>query len=86
MEANTSIDYRNLYEQSQLRILTLEQQLAQLQKMIFGSRHERYVPADNPPSQLTLDMQAESVATCNIAEAKKITYVRSNTTIEQKPL
>lgn len=86
MEFNTSIDYRDLYEQSQLRILTLEQQLAQLQKMIFGSRHERYVAADSHPSQLTLDMQAESVATCNIAEAKKITYVRSNTTVEQKPL
>ncbi len=86
MEAKASIDYRDLYEQSQLRILTLEQQLGQLQKMIFGSRHERYVAAESNPSQLTLDMQAESIAACNIAEAKKITYVRSNTTIEQKPL
>ena len=86
MELNNSKDYRDLYEQSQLRILTLEQQLGQLQKMIFGSRHERYVPAENHPSQLTLGMQTETVAACNVADAKKITYVRSNTTIEQKPL
>ena len=86
MEAKASIDYRDLYEQSQLRILTLEQQLRQLQKMIFGSRHERFVPADINPSQLALDLQVEQAASCNIAEAKKISYIKSNTTIEQKPL
>ncbi len=46
MESLASIDYRSLYEQSQLRIVDLEQQLAQLQKMIFGSRQERFIPSD----------------------------------------
>ncbi len=86
MQPATSIDYKQLYEQSQLQILLLTQQLDQLKKMIFGSRHERFVPTDINPSQLALDIQVEQAATCNIAEAKKISYIKTNTTIEQKPL
>lgn len=86
MQPATSIDYKELYEQSQLQILTLSQQLEQLKKMIFGSRHERFVPTDINPSQLALDIQVEQAATCNIADAKKITYIKANTSIEQKPL
>jgi transposase len=93
MQPATSIDYKELYEQKsaayeqvQIQLLTLTQQLDQLKKMIFGSRHERFVPTDINPSQLALDIQVEQVATCNIAEAKKITYIKANTSIEQKPL
>jgi transposase len=93
MQPATSIDYKELYEQKsaayeqvQIQLLTLTQQLGQLKKMIFGSRHERFVPTDINPSQLALDIQVEQVATCNIAEAKKITYIKANTSIEQKPL
>lgn len=86
MQPATSIDYKELYEQSQLQILTLSQQLDQLKKMIFGSRHERFVPTDINPSQLALDIQVEHAVTCNIADAKKITYIKANTSIEQKPL
>ena len=46
MEPNFSIDYKSLYEQSLLRLTALEQQLQQLRKMIFGSRHERFIPSD----------------------------------------
>lgn len=49
---SAGIDYKALYEQSQVRIIALEQQLARLQKMIFGSRHERFVPSDINPSQV----------------------------------
>ena len=86
MQTATSIDYKSLYEQSQLQILSLNQQLDQLKKMIFGSRHERFIAADVNPSQLTLDIQAEQTGTCNIAQARKITYIKTNTTIEQKPI
>lgn len=86
MEPTVSIDYKSLYEQSQLRLTALEQQLQQLQKMIFGSRHERFVPADINPSQLSLNIQAEQVAAVSISDAKKITYVRTGISIEQKPL
>lgn len=93
MEPTVSIDYKRLYEQekeanNQFRIefAQLKQQLVQLQKMIFGSRHERFVPADINPSQLSLDIEAEQVAAVSISDAKKITYVRTNASIEQGPL
>ena len=86
MQTAANIDYKPLYEQSQLEISELRNQLDQLKKMIFGSRHERFVPTDINPSQLSLDIQSEQTAICNIADAKKITYIRTNTTIEQKPL
>jgi hypothetical protein len=37
METATPIDYKALYEQSQLQVLELTQQLQQLKKMIFGA-------------------------------------------------
>jgi transposase len=86
MQAATSIDYKSLYENSQLRIVTLEHQLAQLKKMIFGSRHERFLPSDVNTSQLSLNIEAEAIATCSVADAKKISYIKTNVAIEQKPL
>ena len=86
MQTAANIDYKPLYEQSQLEISELRNQLDQLKKMIFGSRQERFVPTDINPSQLSLDIQSEQTAICNIADAKKISYIRTNTTIEQKPL
>ena len=86
MQAASGIDYKSLYEASQLRIIALEQQLAQLQKMIFGSRHERFIPSSADASQLALDIQAESVAGCSVVDTKKISYIKSNVTVEQKPL
>ena len=86
MEHTASIDYKSLYEQSQLRIVALEQQLQQLQKMIFGSRHERFVPAGANPSQLSLDIQSEPIASVRAMDAKKITYTRTTASVEQKPI
>ena len=43
---------RALYEQAQQEIAYLEQQLAELKRLIFGSRSERFVPTD--PKQLAL--------------------------------
>lgn len=77
-----------LEEHHQLKLVVsgLQQQLAQLQKMIFGTKHERFVPVEVNPSQLTLDIEAEPIATCSLVEAKKITYTRTNVSVEQKPL
>lgn len=86
VQAAPSIDYKSLYEQSQLRIVTLEQQLSQLQKMIFGSRNERFIPSQHSTSQLSLDIQAEAIASCSVAEAKRVNYVKTNMLVEQKPL
>jgi transposase len=85
-----NIDYEALYRQSeslnhslQVQVLQLQQQLSQLQKMIFSSGHERF---EVNPSQLSLDIQADQTATCSIADTKKIAYTRTSVSAEQKPL
>ena len=104
MQTVTSIDYKCLYEQSQLKIAALEQQLqklhelseiklielkqqlAQLQKMVFGSKHERFIPSSPDALQLALGIQAETIASCSVVDAKKISYIKTNIAIEPKPL
>lgn len=83
---STAPDYKALYEQSQLRLLALEQQLAQLQKMIFGSKQERFVPVDPSSPQLSLDIQSEPVATSMITSCKPVSYVRHTVAVDAKPL
>ena len=86
MHPATSTDYKALYEQAQLQIIQLQQQLNQLQKMIFGSKQERFIPIDANTKQLSLDIQAESVTACSITSAQKITYTRTNAAVEPKQL
>lgn len=86
MQSTSSPDYKALYEQSQLRIVALEQQLQQLQKMIFGSRHERFVPVDKNHPQLSLEITADPVATGTITSTQKISYTRNTVAIENKPV
>ena len=93
MENIVTPDYKLLYETSealnnqlQVKLVGLQQQLSQLQKMIFGSKQERFVPADINPAQLSLAIEAETVAACSVTEAKKISYTKTTATVEQKPL
>jgi transposase len=86
MQPAAAADYKSLYEQSQLRIVALEQQLQQLQKMIFGSRHERFIPSSANDPQLSLDIKAEATATASVTSTKQVSYTRTNITVEQKPL
>ena len=76
-------DYQHLYEDAatkledlQIKYEALQQEILQFKKMIFGSRHERFIPAANNTAQLALDLQTESAAQCSITDAKKITYIR----------
>ena len=60
----------------------LKQQLAQLKKMIFGSKHERFVPVDNPYSlQLSLGLECETIEQCKITDATKVEYIRTKTQV-----
>jgi len=86
MQVAAQPDYKTLYEQAQLQIIGLQQQLSQLQKMIFGSRQERFIPADVNTTQLSLDIQADPIAACNISSAQKISYTRTNITVEPTPI
>ena len=83
---SVAIGYKSLYEQSQFEIIQLKQQLAQLQKMIFGSRHERFIPSDTNPSQLSLDIPVQAVAPGTITSTKQVSYTRHTVAIESKPL
>ncbi len=74
-------DYKTLYEQSQAEITFLKQELAKLKQLIYGSRHERFIPSNNNPAQLALAIQAEEVAQCNITSVKKIEYTKVKTEV-----
>lgn len=43
----THTDYKALYEQSQLQIQSLQLQLTELKKMIFGSKGEKFITSSN---------------------------------------
>ena len=91
MEATGNIaDYKVLYDELhiihdalEVRFASLVHELAQMKKMIFGSRHERFVPTDdnNPSPQLTLALDAETIATCKITDVKKLTVTRTKTEV-----
>jgi transposase len=88
----TAVDYKVLYEQSvelhaeytkklDLQIAALQQELANLKRLIFGSKNERFIPAENSPSQLSLNIQTDAVAECSVTKTQKIEYVRNTTVI-----
>ena len=73
----TDINYKNLCEQLQAENAFLKQELAQLKKIIFGSKQERFVASDAIiPGQLSLNIQAEAIAAVKITDAKKISYTK----------
>jgi transposase len=70
-------DYKVLYEEVILKYETLEHEIAQLKKLIYGSRHERFIPTQNNTAQLALDIQTEQTAACRIIETKQISYTKN---------
>ena len=72
MKAATTADYKALYEELKPKYEVLFYEVAQLKKMIFGSRHERFVPA-SPESQLTLGLAVDAIATEVETEQIKVT-------------
>lgn len=76
-ELTTDIDYKSLCEQLRTENAFLKQELAQLKKIIFGSRQERFMPTDaSITQQLSLNVEAEAIAAVKIADAKKISYTK----------
>jgi transposase len=60
--------------EQEAEILYLKQELAQLKRMIFGSKSERHIGGD--PSQLSLGLDVEAV-TSPEKETEQITYTRN---------
>lgn len=91
----TAVDYKVLYEQSvqlhaeytkklDLQITALQQELANLKRLIFGSKNERFVPAESSPSQLSLDIHTDAVAACSVTKTQKIEYIRNTNQITKE--
>lgn len=76
MNTSTAIDYKTLYEQSQLRVVTLQHELEQLKRLIYGSRQERFVPSHNTTAQLSLDISTQTTLPTP-ATVQKVAYTRT---------
>src|SRR5690349_16328557 len=82
MELAVNTDYKPLYEaekahrqQQEVALAAMRQELDGLRRMIFGSRSERFVPAQPPnPAQLSLELDPEVVAPA--PQTRQITYER----------
>jgi transposase len=81
----TATDYKSLYEESTLEIVSLKHEIANLKRLIFGSKSESFIAQNTPSTQLTLDIQAEAVATCSVIKAQKIEYTRQQLEIKKNP-
>src|SRR4051794_9950194 len=93
--AEQHTDYKALYEQQsaankelQLAVASLTHQLHQLQKMIFGSKSERFVPAtaDAVSAQLSLALDADTITQCKIMDATKVSYIRTKAELTDNTL
>ena len=77
------LDYKALYETQLVQIDLLKAELAQLKRLIFGTKSEGFHP-DPQAAQLSLAMQTDVTATTSIIGAKKIAYTRIQT--ETRPI
>jgi len=77
----TAVDYKVLYEETAVKYEALRHELDNLKRLIYGSKNERFIPANATPSQLSLSIQADEVAQCSIITAKKIAYIRNTTQV-----
>lgn len=82
--ATNDINYKVLYEDLLVKYEGLLHEVNNLKKMIFGSKNERFIPEENNPVQATLNLAAETVSSCKIIDAKKITYTRISTEVTEK--
>ena len=94
MQQASTTDYKALYKQAQatnaglqIQLVQLTQQLAQLQKIIFGSRQERFVPEEaQQHPQLRLQLTADPVASPVVTSSKQISYTRHTVVTPAEPL
>jgi transposase len=78
------VDYKSLYEASQLQVMQLTLRIAQLEKMLFGSRHERFIPDNGAVAeQLALGLQAEAIGERTITK-EEVVVTRTNIQVEKK--
>lgn len=83
MTHTQNIDYKQLYEQAQFKIASLNHELANLKKLLFGSRQERFIPepAKGSMVQGTLDLHPDVIAACEITTTTKVTTQQTHTEV-----
>ena len=80
----TAIDYKILYEKLVAQNATLQHELDNLRRLIFGSKNERFIAAESSLSQLSLDMPSDAVGEYSVTKTQKIEYVRNTTQITKE--
>src|SRR5476651_954041 len=70
------------YGEQATTFMAMKHRVAQLERMIFGSKHERFIAP--VPGQLTLGIQADEVATCTVTDVKDISYKKITTVVTPK--
>src|SRR5215218_4102345 len=83
MQAAETIDYKQLYEEAQFKIASLNHELANLKKLLFGSKQERFIPepAKGQVVQGTLDLHPDVVAACEITTTTKVNRQQTHTEV-----
>lgn len=72
----TTIDYKEKYEALFIEHATLRHELDQLKRLVYGSRHERFIPATSP-EQLALGLPPVATAQLAAAPVQTIAYTRT---------
>jgi transposase len=86
MEAATTADYKELYLELKPKYDALVYEVAQLKKVIFGSKHERFEPSAPDSKQLTLGLAIEAIATAAETETQQATITKTITKTPSKPI
>lgn len=71
----TTIDYKAKYESLFIEHVNLRHELDQLKRIVFGSRHERFIPATSP-EQLSLGLPSPEAKQAEVVSVQKIEYTR----------
>src|SRR6476469_6928079 len=79
MKEAATIDYQQKYQELQVQHEALKAELNQLKRLIFASRQERFLPADNvSAAQLSLDITAAPIPAMAVSSAaKKVEYTKT---------
>lgn len=83
MVTETIINYKEKYEAACIELINLRHELDQLKRLVFGSKHERFIPATSP-AQLSLGLAAEAVKPVEVVAVEKIEYTRKKKQSSEK--
>lgn len=81
--AEELIDYKEKYETLFLEYSNLRHELDQLKRLVFGSRHERFVPT-TPQEQLALGLTVETKQVDPVIAVQTIEYTRKKKETTEK--